>query len=114
MRFSNLVGNKVFSLLFSWLLGQHVKDTLCGTKVLRKSNYDKIAAGLGANVDPFGDFELLIGSAQLNLKIVDFPVRYGARTYGETKIARRRDGWLLLRMAAFAYRKLKLEPVRPG
>ncbi len=115
MRYLNLLGNKVFSLLFSSLIDQPVKDTLCGTKVLERSRYEQIAAGRSyfGDFDPFGDFDLLLGAARLNLKIVDLPVRYQARTYGDTKISRFRHGWLLLKMTAFAFRKLKLEIFRP-
>ncbi len=115
MRFLNLLGNKLFSLVFSALLGQPVKDTLCGTKALRRSRYEEIAAGRSyfGEFDPFGDFDLLLGAARLQLEIVDIPVRYGSRTYGETKISRFRHGWLLVRMAVFAYRKLKIEIYTP-
>ena len=109
MRFFNLVGNKFFSSAFSWLLGQKVKDTLCGTKVLWRRDYRKIAAQrehFGKD-DPFGDFDLLLGAARLNLKIVDLPVRYGERTYGTTNISRWSHGLLLLRMALSAARRIK-------
>ncbi len=114
MRFLNVVGNKLFSVVYTWLLGQPVKDTLCGTKALRRSDYERIAAGRSyfGDFDPFGDFDLLLGAARLNLKIIDLPVRYGARDYGTTKISRFRHGWLLLRMSFFAFRKLKLVPGR--
>jgi hypothetical protein len=104
-----LVGNKFFSLAFSWLLGQSIKDTLCGTKVLWKHDYEVIAANRSflGDFDPFGDFDLIFGAARLDLKIVDLPVRYAARTYGETNIQRWRHGWLLLSMAFFAARRLK-------
>ena len=109
MRFFNLLGNKFFSLAFSWLLGQPIKDTLCGTKVLWKRDYERIAANRQyfGDFDPFGDFDLLFGAAKLSLKIVDLPVRYHERTYGTTNIQRWRHGWLLLRMVAFAARRLK-------
>jgi len=109
MRFLNLVGNKFFSLAFSWLLGQSVKDTLCGTKVLWKCDYERIAENRSyfGNFDPFGDFDLLFGSAKLNLKIVEMPVRYAMRTYGETNIRRWRHGWLLFRMLMFAALRIK-------
>jgi SAM-dependent methyltransferase len=109
MRFFNLLGNKFFSLAFSWLLGQSIKDTLCGTKVLRASDYQRIAAQRAyfGDFDPFGDFDLLFGAARLNLKIVDLPIRYRERTYGTTNIQRWRHGWLLLRMVAFAARRIK-------
>jgi hypothetical protein len=84
-------------------------DTLCGTKALWRSDYERIAAARSyfGELDPFGDFDLIFGAAKFNLKIVEGPVRYADRTYGETQISRFRDGWLLLRMAALAWRKLK-------
>jgi len=109
MRFFNLLGNKFFALAFSWLLGQPVRDTLCGTKVLWRSDHDKIAANRAyfGDFDPFGDFDLLFGAARLNLRILEIPVRYAARTYGETNISRWSHGWLLLRMTFVAARKIK-------
>jgi hypothetical protein len=109
MRFFNLAGNKLFSLTFSWLLGQPIKDTLCGTKVLWQADYRLIAANRAyfGDFDPFGDFDLLFGAAKLGLKIVDLPVRYRARTYGTTNIQRWKHGWLLLRMVVFAAKRLK-------
>jgi ubiquinone/menaquinone biosynthesis C-methylase UbiE len=109
MRFFNLLGNKFFSLAFSWLLGQPIKDTLCGTKVLWKSDYDLIAANRAyfGDFDPFGDFDLLFGAAKLNLKIIDLPIRYRERTYGTTNIQRWKHGLLLLRMVVFAARRIK-------
>lgn len=109
MRHFNLLGNKFFSMAFSWLLEQSIKDTLCGTKVLTRRNYEKIASNRTyfGDFDPFGDFDLLFGAAKLNLKIVDMPIRYRARTYGETNIDRWRHGWLLIRMVFFAIRRLK-------
>ena len=110
MRFLNLVGNKVFSLAFTWMLGQPVKDTLCGTKVLWAEDYRLISANRAyfGDFDPFGDFDLLFGAAKLGLKIVDLPVRYRARTYGDTKISRFSHGWLLLRMTAFGFKKPRM------
>jgi hypothetical protein len=109
MQFLNLCANKAFGLIFTWLLGQPVKDTLCGTKVLRRVHYERIAANRAhfGDFDPFGDFDLLFGAAKLNLKIADVPIRYKERTYGTTNIQRWKHGWLLLRMVAFAARKLK-------
>jgi SAM-dependent methyltransferase len=109
MQFLNLCANKAFSLIFTWLLGQPVKDTLCGTKVLSRVHYERIAAGRSyfGDFDPFGDFDLLFGAAKLNLKIADVPIRYAERTYGSTNIQRWKHGWLLLRMVVFAARKLK-------
>jgi len=109
MRFLNLLGNKFFSSALSWILQQDIKDSLCGTKVLYKRDYDRIAANRAffGDFDPFGDFDLLFGAARLNLKIVDLPVRYGARTYGETKISRFSHGWLLLKMTAFGFKKFR-------
>ncbi len=109
MRFLNLLANKFFAFLFSWLLGQQVRDTLCGTKALWREDYERIAANRSyfGDFDPFGDFDLLFGAARLNLRIADLAVRYHERRYGETNISRFRHGWLLLQMSAFAARKLK-------
>jgi len=109
MRFLNLLANKCFAFLFTWLLGQQVRDTLCGTKALYRQDYETIAANRAffGDFDPFGDFDLLFGAARLNLAIVDIAVRYHARRHGVTNISRFRHGWLLLRMSAFAARKLK-------
>jgi glycosyltransferase involved in cell wall biosynthesis len=111
MRFANLLGNKWFSMAFTWLFGQPVKDTLCGTKVLTKEDYQKIAENRAyfGDFDPFGDFDLLFGAARLNLKITDVPVRYRQRTYGTTNIQRWRHGWLLLKMVMFGARVLKFK-----
>lgn len=109
MRLLNFLGNKFFSLAFSWLLGQPVKDTLCGTKVMWREDYEKIAANrvYFGDFDPFGDFDLIFGAAKLNRKIVDLPIRYRERTYGTTNISRWKHGLLLLRMVAFAARRIK-------
>lgn len=110
MRFLNKIGNRFFSLLFTWLLGQRFRDTLCGTKVLRRQHYNVIAGNRHyfGDFDPFGDFDLIFGAARADLKIIELPVRYRARTYGETNISRFRHGWLLLRMSWVAFRKLKM------
>jgi len=109
MRPLNFLGNKFFSLAFSWIFGQPVKDTLCGTKALSRTTYDKIKANRSyfGDFDPYGDFDLLFGAARLSLKITDMPVRYRSRTYGAPNISRWRDGWLLLRMTIFAALKIK-------
>jgi SAM-dependent methyltransferase len=109
MRTINFLGNKFFSLAFSWLLGQPIKDTLCGTKVLWKRDYERIAANRSyfGDFDPFGDYDLIFGAAKLNRKIVDLPIRYRERTYGSTNISRWKHGLLLLRMVAFAARRIK-------
>jgi len=109
MRFLNILGNKFFAKAFSWLLNQDIKDTLCGTKVLLKKDYDSILKNRAyfGDFDPFGDFDLIFGAAKQNLRIVEVPVKYRARGYGETNISRFRHGWMLLQMTVFAYRKLK-------
>ncbi len=110
MRFLNLLGNKFFGAALSWLLEQPIKDSLCGTKVLRRGDYDRIARNRAffGEFDPFGDFDLLFGAARVNLRILDLPVRYRARTYGDIKISRFSHGWLLLKMTAFGFQKLRL------
>jgi SAM-dependent methyltransferase len=109
MRFLNMVGNKFFSLAFSWLLGQPIKDTLCGTKVLWKSDYETIAKNRHyfGDFDPFGDFDLLFGAAKLNFKIVELPIRYRSRKYGDTNINRWQHGLLLLKMVIYAARRMR-------
>ncbi|WP_027183640.1 glycosyltransferase [Desulfovibrio inopinatus] len=109
MRFFNLLGNKFFSMAFSWLLNQPIKDSLCGTKVLWREDYMLIAANRAyfGDFDPFGDFDLLFGAAKQNLKIVDLPIRYMERTYGDTNISRWKHGMILLRMVMFAAKRIK-------
>jgi glycosyltransferase involved in cell wall biosynthesis len=109
MRLLNLIANKAFSVVFSYLLGQRIRDTLCGTKVLLRRDYARIARQREyfGDFDPFGDFDLLFGAAKLNLKIVEVPIRYRSRAYGETQIRRFRHGWLLLKMTLIAGRRLK-------
>lgn len=109
MRFLNRVGNAFFARTFSFLLGQRIKDTLCGTKVIWKKDYERLARGRAyfGRLDPFGDFDLIFGARKLNLKIMEIPIRYKARVYGETNISRFRDGALLLRMTVLAARKIK-------
>lgn len=110
MRFLNFLANRTFSWLFTWLLNQRYTDTLCGTKVLSRKNYEVLYANRSyfGDFDPFGDFDLIFGATKLNLKVIEIPIRYAAREYGETQISRFRHGWLLLKMVVFAYRKLKI------
>ena len=109
MRYLNLLGNKFFSMAFSWLLGERIKDTLCGTKVLFRRDYERIAASRSyfGEFDPFGDFDLLFGASKLNLKILEVPIRYQERTYGTTNIHRFTHGWLLLKMTLYGFFRLK-------
>jgi hypothetical protein len=109
MRFLNLIGNRLFAEAFSWLLGQPIRDTLCGTKVMWREDYLRLAANRHyfGNFDPFGDFDLLFGASKLKLKILELPIRYHSRRYGETNISRWRHGVLLLRMVLFATRRIK-------
>lgn len=109
MRFLNKLGNKLFSLAFTYLLDQRVKDTLCGTKVLFRRDYETIARQRSyfGDFDPFGDFDLIFGAAKLNMKIIEVPIHYRERTYGSTNISRFKHGWLLLQMTLYALRKIK-------
>jgi SAM-dependent methyltransferase len=109
MRFLNLIANKVFSLLFTWLLSQRFTDTLCGTKALIRSDYARLKAGRSyfGDFDPFGDFDLIFGASKLGLKAVEIPIRYASRSYGETQISRFRHGAMLLRMVFFAFLRIK-------
>ena len=110
MKFVNYLGNWFFSLLFTWLLEQPIRDTLCGTKVLLKSDYERIKAGRKhfGEFDPFGDFDLLFGAARLRLPIVEVPVRYKRRLAGVSKVRVSQHGWLLVGMSLIAFRRLKL------
>lgn len=113
MRYLNLVGNKAFALTLSRVLGQPVKDSLCGTKMLLRTDYEELFALVQERLgdfDPFGDFNLLFGSAMLGLKIRDIPVRYRDRTYGDTNISRFRHGLVLLRMTWVGLRRIHFFP----
>src|SRR4030066_884345 len=107
MRFLNLIANHLFANLFTWLLDQRIKDTLCGTKTLWRKDYENIAANRTyfGDFDPFGDFDLLFGAAKLNLTLMEVPIRYRERTYGATNISRWRHGWLFFKMTFFALKK---------
>lgn len=109
MRFLNLIANKLFAMIFTWLLSQRVTDTLCGTKALRRTDYARLKTTRSyfGQFDPFGDFDLVFGACKLGLKIIEIPVRYASRTYGETQISRFRHGTMLLRMVMFAFRRIK-------
>ncbi len=109
MRLLNLFANKIFSIIFTWLLNQRYTDTLCGTKVIRRTDYERLRSGRAyfGDFDPFGDFDLIFGAAKLNLKVVEVPIRYASRVYGETQISRFRHGLMLLRMVLFAFLKIK-------
>jgi glycosyltransferase involved in cell wall biosynthesis len=113
MKSLNFLGNKSFSWLFTWLLSQRIKDTLCGTKVLRRADYERIASARThfGDFDPFGDFDLLFGAARLKLKITELPVRYQRRTAGESKVRVLRHGWLLARMCVVGFLRLKAQPL---
>jgi SAM-dependent methyltransferase len=109
MRFLNKLGNAFFAKTFSFLLNQPIKDTLCGTKVIWRDDYERLVEQRAyfGEIDPFGDFDLIFGATKLNLKITEIPIRYRSRTYGETNISRFRHGLLLLRMSVVAARRLK-------
>ena len=109
MPWLNTLANKFFALVFSFLLGQNIKDTLCGTKVLWREDYLRIVANRSyfGDFDPFGDFDLLFGAAKLNLHIVEVPVRYQSRTYGASNIAHVREGLILIKMCLYAAQKIK-------
>jgi hypothetical protein len=109
MRFLNLLANKFFALAFSFVLGQRFKDTLCGTKVISRENYLRLAKNRSyfGEFDPFGDFDLIFGAARMGLRIVEVPIAYRERTYGETNISRWTHGALLIAMLGFAARRLK-------
>ncbi|MFZ9569679.1 MAG: glycosyltransferase [Vulcanococcus sp.] len=108
----NTAANRFFAAAFSWLLRQRLKDTLCGTKVIWKEDYERLKAGRSyfGDFDPFGDFDLLFGASKLNLKIVEVPVRYQERSYGSSNIAHVKEGLILAQMCLYAARKLRFIP----
>lgn len=109
MRLLNLLGNKMFSLIFSWLLKARVKDTLCGTKVLWASDYKRLAAQRDyfGRLDRWGDFDLIFGAHRLGLKMVEIPIHYHPRLYGRSNMKAITHGWQLLRMCFLAFRRLE-------
>jgi hypothetical protein len=109
MRTLNFIANRFFARVFSFLINQRFTDTLCGTKAIKRADYKKIEANRAyfGDFDPFGDFDLILGAARQNLKIIEIPIHYVARTYGSTQISRFSDGFMLLRMVLFAFKKLK-------
>ena len=109
MRLLNTFGNKFFGMALSAILEQRLKDTLCGTKVMFRRDYERLAENRSffGDFDPFGDFDLLFGAAKQNLQIVEMPIRYRARTYGETKISRFKHGLILARMTMLAFRRFR-------
>lgn len=109
MRPLNWLANKTFGLILTFLTGQYMSDTLCGTKCLSRTHYEAIKRNRTyfGEFDPFGDFDLIFGATKQLLKIEEIPIRYKGRTYGETQIRRFRDGWLLVKMCVFAARKLR-------
>lgn len=109
MQTLNMFGNMLFGWLFTRILGQRFKDTLCGTKVLFRKDYQKIIKNrkFFGDFDPFGDFDLIFGAVKLNLKVIEIPIRYKERKYGSTNISRFKHGILLLKMTWLAFRKFK-------
>jgi len=111
MKFVNYLGNWFFSVLFTWFLEQPIRDTLCGTKALRKRDYQVIKDGRShfGDFDPFGDFDLLFGAARARMRIMEVPVRYRRRISGVSKVRVWKHGWLLAGMSLVAFRRFKLE-----
>ena len=111
MRFANVLGNKAFAMLFSFVVSQRLKDTLCGTKVIWRRDYEKImeARKHFGEVDKWGDYDWIFGAARHNLKIIELPVHYRERVAGETKMTKRlSNAWTMLKMCGVAFRKVKL------
>jgi glycosyltransferase involved in cell wall biosynthesis len=98
MRFLNKIGNKTFQYIISKVIFQDLSDSLCGTKVFKKTNIESLLSWRYNQkvIDPFADFDLIFSSAYHGLKIAELPVHYKARVYGTTQISRFRDGYKLL------------------
>ena len=110
MRFFNWIGNNFFARALSWVLDTNLGDSLCGTKLLRKSDYLRLCrwrVDFG-DFDPFGDFEMLFFAAVLGLGIVDIPIRYRSRTYGTTNIHRFRHGLILFKMTLIGFCRIRI------
>jgi len=105
MQTLNMIGNHIFSFLFSWILGQHFTDTLCGTKVFWKNDFKNFKR---TGTDPFGDFDLIFGAIRNNLKVIEVPIKYKERVYGKTNINRFYHGLLLIKMTWLALLEFKL------
>ncbi len=105
MRTINTFGNKIFQFLISLVIRQRLTDSLCGTKVFKKSNINKIKIWQDtlSSRDPFGDFDLIFSAAYAGDKILEYPVHYRARVYGETQISRFRDGFKLIKYFIESY-----------
>jgi SAM-dependent methyltransferase len=109
MKFSNMLGNKFFGLVFSFLLDQRIKDTLCGTKVLWRKDWLRMERNLGSwgIKDLWGDYELLFGASKLQLEIVEVPVHYLERIHGVTKMTKVfANGWRMLKICFRAWYRL--------
>lgn len=111
MKTTNMIGNRLFSVAFSYLLGQRIKDTLCGTKVLWRTDWERIRPMIGSwgTMDRWGDYELLFAAGKLNLRVVDQPVHYQERIYGATKMTKvLQNGLIMSKMCLYGFLKLKL------
>jgi hypothetical protein len=110
MRPLNWLGNAFFAKALRFVLQQSITDSLCGTKLLARSDYERVVRWRKdfGDFDPFGDFELLFAAAHFSFGIVDIPIRYRARTYGQTNIHRFRDGWLLLKMVWAGFWRIRV------
>jgi len=109
MKFANILGNKFFSQVFSFLLDQRIKDTLCGTKVLWRKDWLRLQPLIGSwgIRDLWGDYELLFGASKLHLDIVEIPVHYQERIHGVTKMTKVfSNGWRMMRICWHAWLRL--------
>ncbi|MCI5207545.1 MAG: glycosyltransferase family 2 protein [Candidatus Electrothrix sp. ATG2] len=114
MRPLNRMGNLFFCKILSFVLGISVSDSLCGTKFYALDDYKRFVSWRDrfGDFDPFGDFEMLFASSELALGVIDLPVRYRARTYGETNISRFRNGFELIRMTLIGFFRILLGKVK--
>ncbi len=110
MRALNRLGNIFFGKTLSWVLGLPISDSLCGTKLYPLHDYNRFVQWREkfGDFDPFGDFEMLFAASELALGVVDIPIRYRARTYGETNISRFRNGLELARMTTIGFFRVLL------
>ncbi len=106
MRFLNRLGNRFFSKWLTHMIRARMPDTLCGTKLLPKQDFERVLRWCDDFdlQDPFGDFSLLMAAGDLGLGITNVEIKYRARVHGITQIHRFRDGLKLMRMCLQARR----------
>lgn len=110
MRFLNLLGNAFFAKTVGHVSSLNISDSLCGTKMMAKKDHDRLIEWRKdfGDIDPFGDFDLLLFAGVVGLGSVDISIRYRSRTYGSTQISRFIHGFKLLQIVVYSFFKVKI------